>query len=220
MNNFEKQLEKWNNGVLRGAQAKLAKYLQVTTATVALWATGKRHPSKGYIAQMARLFFLDEYSVARLFSPVSELPKFTTPISNHWMLRDADAPSQYTFPVREKTVSLPVFSKLPATYPQFLSKEVSYWWTIPAMWAAKTRFLFHLPGKNDPDRLLFVEPCPVWKKGKIMLGKQNRSYTLIQVKYNGTQLVLYSEKGPCISPQQAIPIGIVTHYLGKLQFTP
>ena len=59
MNKFEKQLEKWNNGVLRGAQAKLAKILNVSTATVAFWATGKRTPSKGYIAQMAQLFGMD-----------------------------------------------------------------------------------------------------------------------------------------------------------------
>ena len=45
MNQFEKQLEKWNNGVLRGAQAKLARILKVSTATVALWTTGKRNPS-------------------------------------------------------------------------------------------------------------------------------------------------------------------------------
>ena len=56
MNKFEKQLEKWNRGVLRGAQARLAKALGVSTATTALWATGKRRPSKGYAEQMARLF--------------------------------------------------------------------------------------------------------------------------------------------------------------------
>ena len=161
MNKFEKQLEKWNNGILRGAQAKLAKCLQVTTATVALWATGKRHPSKGYIAQMARLFLLDEYSVLRLFTSSNDFPDFYSPTPNRWMLRDEDSSPSIRTTAAEETVSLPVFTKMPASYPHFLSKDVDSWWTIPASWAPKTRFLFHLPSKNDPGRLLFVEPCYV-----------------------------------------------------------
>ena len=93
MNKFEKQLEKWNKGTLRGAQAKLAKCLRVSTATVAMWATGKRHPSKGFIAKMADLFGLDEYTVARLFSANFQQPFIDfSPTRNSYSLRDAAAP--------------------------------------------------------------------------------------------------------------------------------
>ena len=93
MNKFEKQLEKWNGGVLRGAQAKLAKILKVSTATVALWTTGKRHPSKGYAQQMAALFGLDLYGVTRLFEDSSRvaypLAAENTP---HHCLRESETP--------------------------------------------------------------------------------------------------------------------------------
>ncbi len=220
MNKFEKQLEKWNNGILRGAQAKLAKCLQVTTATVALWATGKRHPSKGYVAQMARLFGLDEHSVERLFTLTDKLPTGNPRPTIGWALQDSN---DTTFPAlrgEEKMVSLPVFSILPATYPHFLSRETNGWWTIPVVWAPKARFLFRLPGKNDPDRLLFVEPSTTWQKGKMMLGKQARTYKLFRVEQKGKQIILYPEKGPGIPAQQATSIGVVTRYFGRVKFTP
>ncbi len=220
MNKFEKQLERWNNGILRGAQAKLAKCLQVTTATVALWATGKRHPSKGYIAQMARLFFMDEYSVARLFTPANDWAEFDLPTPTTWMLRDEDSPILATPTPKEKVVSLPVFTKLPPTYPRFLSKQTKGWWTIPVSWAKKTGFLFLLPTSKDPERLLFVEPCSTWKEEKIMLGKQGNTYLLLRVEKNKNQFVLCPEQGPSLSTGEVVPVGMVTKCIGKMKITP
>ena len=220
MNKFEKQLEKWNYGVLRGAQAKLAKCLKVTTATVALWTTGKRHPSKGYISQMARLFDLDEHSVERLFAFANDIPATSTRLPGGWMLRETNNMAFLALRREEKMISLPVFSNFPATYPHFLSKETNGWWTIPAEWAGNARFLFQLPGKNDPKRLLFVEPCFTWKKGKIMLGKCTRTYQLFRVKQAGNKFVLYPEQGPCIPVGQVLPLGVVLRSLGKLKITP
>ena len=220
MNKFEKQLEKWNNGILRGAQAKLAKCLQVTTATVALWATGKRHPSKGYIAQMARLFCLDEHSIERLFTLTNKVPPANSRPTARWVLQESNTAAFPALRNEEKMVSLPVFATLPATYPHFLSKETNGWWTIPAKWAGKTQFLFQLPGENDPDRLLFVEPSATWQKGKIMLGQQARTYKLFRVVQEGKQVILYPEKGPGIPARQATAIGVVIRHVGKLKITP
>lgn len=220
MNKFEKQLEKWNNGVLRGAQAKLAKCLQVTTATVALWATGKRHPSKGYIAQMARLFYLDEHSVERLFNTRETFPPiYEYPTSGN-MLRETGTVAFPATRSQEETISLPIFSSLPPAYPKFLSKDTLGWWTLPVSWAPKARFLFLLPGKNDPERLLFVEPRSTWQKGKMMLGRQDRTYKLFRVEQQGAHLVLYPEQRPCIPAERVQPIGVVTRYFGRLKITP
>ena len=88
MNKFEKQLEKWNKGILRGAQAKLAKTLGVSTATTALWTTGKRSPSKGYVEQMAKLFDMDALDVYKLFDRRSVIYPAPPNVSSARMLHD------------------------------------------------------------------------------------------------------------------------------------
>ena len=212
MNRFEKQLEKWNNGILRGAQAKLAKCLHVTTATVALWATGKRHPSKGYIAKMSELFSLDEYSVTRLFADTGSYvsnPYF--PFSNSSSLCDKD---NFDFtptskPQLNQTVSLPVFAKLPPAYPHFISKQVRAWWTMPTREAQNVNFLFLLPTPYDPSRLLFVQARSTWENGKIMLCKSENRYLLVAVtRQNGSwNLKPFEEKASVLT--QATPLGVV-----------
>lgn len=224
MNKFEKQLEKWNNGVLRGAQAKLAKCLRVTTATVALWATGKRHPSKGYVAQMARLFTTDEHSVEQLFishpavPPSGFAPMRATATS--WVLHDADDEENcpnYINP--HDTVALPVFTQLPPTYPQFAPQQVHAWWRVPRSTAHHLSFLFLLPNRNDPERLLFVHYSPSWQKGKIMLIKHETKYQLAYVREIKPRLVLQPvEKSTVFS--RALPVGVVSREICKMQFTP
>ena len=119
MNKFEKQLEKWNKGILRGAQSKLAKRLHVSTATVALWTTGQRHPSKGYVAQMAQLFKLDVYDVARLFEhpQIYQPSTGSNPLGLHETEHVDTRHFTHTWPTNNLTVSLPVFSQLPPSYP-------------------------------------------------------------------------------------------------------
>jgi len=223
MNNFEKQLEKWNKGILRGAQAKLAKCLRVTTATVALWTTGKRRPSKGYIAKMAQLFGLDESGVQRLFMTGSDYtPAFTT---HETVSRLCDSPSNgfyiiephtSVFAPAEKTVSLPVFTKVPASYPMFRHTQVRAWWTLPQPDAKKARFLFALPSTADTERLLFIQPCNSWKAGKYMLGLGVQEYILFYVKKVGKDLILQTEYGDKFPASQFSPIGIVTRQISKL----
>ncbi len=222
MNNFEKQLEKWNNGILRGAQAKLAKHLHVTTATVALWATGKRRPSKGYIAKMAELFFLDEASVTRLFMPTPiATPTYTnfyTPSIKAVGLRESQTALT---PVRlQPGVSLPVFSQMPLAYPHFTAQEARAWWTIPQREVQNAQFLFLLPARHDPARLLFIEPCHSWKKGKIMLARAGHKYQLVHIKQTGRALIMEALEGGNLALAELTPVGIVTRQIGNFQVTP
>jgi len=219
MNKFEKQLEKWNNGILRGAQAKLAKRLQVTTATVALWTTGKRRPSKGYIAQMARLFFLDEHSVERLFTPTRAFTQPTWSTSS-WTLHDSES-SNFTngYATLNNTVALPVFAQIPPTYPQFSNVQVRAWWHVASQTAGQTDFLFLLPTRNDPERLLFVKYCPSWEKGKIMLVKQAAKYQLVHVKQVKPTLVVTPLENARLLAH-ALPIGLVGREIRALKITP
>ena len=224
MNKFEKQLEKWNNGLLRGAQAKLAKYLQVSTATVALWATGKRHPSKGFIAKMADLFGLDEHTVVRLFSTGIQQPLIDfSPARKVYSLRDAamhtlpyEGEISYT-PRPEDFVKLPVFTKWPKKFPIYNPKDVKTWWYIPKTFATNTNFLFLLPCKQDPQRILFVCPSPIWEKQCLMLGKKGKDYILVHVQHKNGQTILQTEKGLTLLPEMVKPIGFVVKQVVNLK---
>jgi len=183
MNKFEKQLEKWNHGVLRGAQAKLAKALNVSTATTALWATGKRRPSKGYIAQMARLFGLDIYQVIKLFEmPVSVTyprPEFaaqTLHEEKDAALYQANLSNHYTEETAgpSNSVPIPFLDKLPANYPQIPEETILEWWSIPRRYASGIKYIIRSQdiGLHDaiPETdLCFIKPCTTPDHGQITI---------------------------------------------------
>ena len=180
INKFEKQLEKWNGGVLRGAQAKLARLLQVSTATVALWATGKRRPSKGYVAQMAQLFGLDEFYIMRLFTPATTYPE-VNPLSPLPALRDAQTPENtYTADnpaTQNNSVSVPLLSAVPLLYPDLTGCEITEWWTLPRQRAQGGKYLLELD-----NALWLIKPTHEFLDGKKMLISAKGSFLLVQVQ--------------------------------------
>lgn len=185
MNKFEKQLEKWNNGILRGAQSKLAKRLHVSTATVALWATGQRHPSKGYVAKMAQLFKLDVYEVTRLFD--SQISYQTSSVSSHPVeLHDAKGVENPYFSPNwnshTETIPLPVFTQVPPSFPYYATTDVLEYWVVPTSATQEAQYLFLLPTKEDPIQILFIKPSKTWVKGRLMLARKKNTYQLVSVK--------------------------------------
>ena len=171
MNKFEKQLEKWNNGILRGAQAKLAKVLKVSTATTALWATGKRRPSKGYVAQMARLFNLDVYQVIKLFeapSAITYIPPAArlhtlheTVGANTYHVNSLSREEEYT--LQANSVVLPFLDVCPKEYPVFPEENILECWSVPRRYAQGAKYIVRSSelglkdAQNEMD-LCFVRP--------------------------------------------------------------
>lgn len=224
INKFEKQLEKWNNGVLRGAQAKLAKCLNVSTATIALWTTGKRHPSKGYLSQLGKIFGMDSYDVARLFLPNSSLmsPLYTQKSTG---LHDSSE-SIVTYSTdkfkQENQVSnnlqLPYFFHLPPRLPFYQEHQVAEWWTLPRRVARGAQFLIcagetDLPTSHAED-ILFILPANKWTRGSIMLARKNNKYLIRQItncKNNPKWKKIQQKETPI--PPDAQPIGIVVERL-------
>ena len=216
INKFEQQLEKWNSGILRGAQAKLAKCLHVSTATVALWSTGKRHPSKGYLTHMARLFGLDMYQTARLFSaPAAQtLAPVSFPVRS-LKLRDVDPARPYTpLSTAGTLVSLPLFTHLPVSYPDYEPDAVFAWWTVPAQFAKQADFLVVLPTENDPDRVLFIQSSARWKNGRLMLARRGDTLLLVRVRHTAGKTVLQVPEGPTLTATRTLrPLGWVVRQL-------
>ncbi|MBR3603875.1 MAG: helix-turn-helix transcriptional regulator [Elusimicrobiaceae bacterium] len=200
MNKFEKQLEKWNNGVLRGAQAKLAKKLGVSTATTALWATGKRRPSKGYAAQIATLFNMDIYNVFKLFEPHSTVYHIPSSEMQH-CLREKDFDSSYYgtdnttnySPAQSNSVQVPFFNAIPKDFPQYNEDEVLEWWSIPRRYALGTKYIIPsvkagFQGVSETEDLCFIKPCSetsigntvlyLLENGKYVYGKITQQNTI------------------------------------------
>lgn len=207
MNKFEKQLEKWNNGVLRGAQAKLAKILGVSTATTALWATGKRHPSKGYISRMADLFGMDTLDVTKLFDfrsttyPEPNAHRFTG------TLREQHANEYiYNFDTDEETdlssnsVRLPFLNSIPENYPQYDESEIIEWWSIPRRYAQGAKYIVRsqdagLSNAKDADDLCFIKPGTDILAGKtVLIADKKNTYSILKITNNTVKESLDNKK--------------------------
>lgn len=67
MNLKDELFFKLNNGKRWGAQAALARKYGISTATVALWATGKTKPSRYYVEKMAEDSGLPVSEIERIF---------------------------------------------------------------------------------------------------------------------------------------------------------
>jgi len=235
MNKFEKQLEKWNHGVLRGAQAKLAKRLGVSTATTALWATGKRHPSKGYAAKMAQLFNLDIFEISRLFDNHSSTVYIepTQALSNGTrFLRETDA--QYTaYPLRShspaketfqsNSVRLPFLNHVPEKYPSYKEEDVIEWWILPRRYALGAKYIVRsrdigLPNVKSEDDLCLVAPHAQPAEGKIVLLSNGQHKYLLRRAHITPQGVWYLslQNTPVKTPGSPTVIGMLVRRITDL----
>ncbi len=212
MNKFEKALEKWNGGVLRGAQAKLAKLLGVSTAIVALWVSGKRNPSKGYAQKIADAFGMDLYETLKLFPS-----GYSTHTQNISMLHETPYPETEMLSPQSNSVSLPFLANVPAGFPEFDDSNIIEWWTLPRRYAKGARYIVRccgdsMEGAVGYDDLCLIKPETEFLDGKVMLVKIKDGYVIKRIHKEKGKIVLYSDnnkKYKAFSPAQATPIGIV-----------
>ena len=224
MNKFEKALMAWNRGILRGAQAKLAKELRVSTATVALWTTGKRNPSKGYVAMMAKLFNMTEYDVLRLFMPGPY------PENGPTALRESPAEPIYNTDTellnpQSNSVALPYLANVPAGYPEYDQADVIEWWTLPRRYARGARYLVRccgdsMEGSVGYDDLCLIKPETEFLDGKVMLVKVSDGYLIKRIRKENGKIVLYSDnnkKYKAFAPELVTPVGLVVRKITDVQ---
>ena len=228
MNKFEKALAAWNNGILRGAQAKLAKILQVSTATVALWTTGKRNPSKGYVAQMAKLFKMSEERVLRLFMPTT-YPDGAAPAAALYEnstegVYNADKEAELVSP-QSNSVALPYLANVPAGYPDFDEADVIEWWTLPRRYAKGAKYLVRccgdsMKGSVEYDDLCLIKPESDFLDGKVMLVKVADGHLIKRIRKENGKIVLYSDnnkKYKAFAPDMVQPVGLVVRKITDVQ---
>jgi len=222
MNRFEKELEKWNNGVLRGAQARLAKEMNVSTAIVTLWASGKRKPSKGYAEKLARLFHLSVAQLEQIFPSGS----YTTCLSADYpMLRETPSEDAEMISPQSNSVSLPFLANIPAGYPEFDDSNIIEWWTLPRRYAKGAKYLVRccgdsMEGSVGYDDLCLIKPETEFLEGKVMLVKTGNGYVIKRIRKENGKIVLYSDnnkKYKAFMPNEAQPVGVVVRKITDVQ---
>jgi len=70
---FNEYLKKWNGGVMRGAQTKLAKRIHVVPSTIAHWVRGSSMPNEDVRQRVAKEFGISPDNLMSSFSS-AEMP--------------------------------------------------------------------------------------------------------------------------------------------------
>lgn len=109
--NIKEFLMRFNGGILRGSQVRLARKLHVTEASVSRWVDGSQKPSEQYILAMARLVGCNPSEVAEAFGVLEKKTDEFAPLS-----------SVRGIPLTpNNTITLPILADVPAGLPEFSS---------------------------------------------------------------------------------------------------
>lgn len=155
MNGFEKLLETWNNGVLRGARAKLSKEMNVSEVTVSRWAKGELKPGREAIKKMAKIFNKAEKEMEITFGEDKEFSR-----------------SIRAIPLTDKnTISLPILADVPAGLPEFSDADVETFWDIPRWVFPGADFVVKCNGDSLEPKLHLGDYCVIRKTEEPINGR-------------------------------------------------
>lgn len=168
MTELEKLLQKWNNGVLRGAKIRLARELNVDDSTVSAWVAGRANPQADKIEKISKLFGVSEKTVKNAFS--IEDKEFSR--------------SMRAIPLTDKnTISLPILADVPAGLPDFSEADVETFWDIPRWVFPGADFVVKCNGDSLEPKLHLGDYCVIRKTEEPL---------------NGRAMVVKTEHGICM----------------------
>lgn len=168
MTELEKLLQKWNNGVLRGAKIRLARELNVDDSTVSAWVAGRANPQADKIEKISKLFGVSEKTVKNAFS--IEDKEFSR--------------SMRAIPLTDKnTISLPILADVPAGLPDFSEADVETFWDIPRWVFPGADFVVKCNGDSLEPKLHLGDYCVIRKTEEPL---------------NGRAMVVKTENGICM----------------------
>lgn len=153
---FRKMLVKWHDDIERGAQAELARKLNVTTAMVAFWVTGRQKPGEENLKKIAKLFGVDLVDLKTAFG-----------IENKEFSRSIRA-----VPLTDKnTISLPILADVPAGLPEFSDADVETFWDIPRWVFPGADFVVKCNGDSLEPKLHLGDYCVIRKTTEPIQGR-------------------------------------------------
>ena len=162
---FKEMLVKWHNGIERGAQAELARRLNVTTAMVAFWVTGRQKPGEENLHKIAKIFSIPLEEIKAAF----DINKKPLPTVNAYPIT-AYVPVLGT--VKANRFNIAVVNSEPELYmPTLKSGDKDY--------ALRVKGDCMEPEIKD-DQLIIIRPCVITdvKEGEIVVARMGEECTL------------------------------------------
>lgn len=201
-NDFRKMLVKWHDDIERGAQAELARKLNVTTAMVAFWVTGRQKPGEENLKKIAKLFGVSVSELKEVFG--IEDKEFSRSIR--------------MTPLTDKnTISLPILADVPAGLPDFSDKDVETFWDIPRWVFPGADFVVKCNGDSLEPKLHRGDYCVIRKTeeplhGRAMMVKTENGICMkvINKKKDGIiELCSTNSKYKPFVPEELTVIGLI-----------
>lgn len=195
----EEFLKGLNNGVIRGAQAKLAANLNITQSAVARWFKGIQFPSEEYISAMAKLVNWPEDKVREMFAQ--------------------NAPDYVHDSTAAEVMLIPVLGTSSATEEKFILEEAETY--LPIKKSSAKQFAVRVEGNcmvdpEDPQNSIYhgnyiiVDPDADATNGDVVLARIDEEYSTIKRMFvKGKEVKLIPDNPACttiIKPVKSVEI--------------
>ena len=158
-------LKRINNGIERGAKAKLAELLGLARPSIIEWFNGRSKPSEQNITKMSALFSIDTQELWDMFND-----KFEDPISE----RDSNefSPSVKAVPLTpNNTVTLPILADVPAGLPEYSDRDIEMFVDIPRWLFPGGDFVVKCNGDSLEPKLRLGDYCVIRKTTEPIHGR-------------------------------------------------
>lgn len=174
---FKEMLVKWHNGIERGAQAELARKLNVTTAMVAFWVTGRQKPGEENLHKIAKIFSIPVETIKSAF----DINTKKIPTINAYPIT-AYVPVLGTVKANRFNIAV-VYSEPELYMPTLKSGDKDY--------ALRVTGDCMEPEIKD-DQLIIIRPCVITdvKEGEIVVARMGEECTLKRFYLKGNTIWL------------------------------
>lgn len=198
----EEFLKKINNGIVRGAQTKIAKDLGVSHVSVLRWFSGQLKPGEENVQKLSDVYHLPVKTIRKMFD-IEDL-EFSR--------------SLRVTPLTDKnTISLPILADVPAGLPEFSDADVETFWDIPRWVFPGADFVVKCNGDSLEPKLHQGDYCVIRKTeepihGRAMVVKTERGICMKVIKKlsDGTiQLCSTNPKYKPFIPEELTIVGLI-----------
>lgn len=174
---FKKMLIKWHKGIERGAQAELARKLNVTTAMVAFWVTGRQKPGEENLHKIAKLFSVSLPTLKAAFG-----------------IENKELPTVRAYPI---TAYIPVLGSVKANRFNLAVIHSDPELYMPSLKSGDKDYALRVMGdcmepEIKDDQLIVVRPCVITdvKEGEIVVARMGDECTLKRFYLKGNTIWL------------------------------
>lgn len=188
MNKKEELLAAFNEGNLRGSQAKLASLLKLSTPTISEWMAGKKNPGEKNIKKMAKIFKKSEEEIREIFNTEKE---------NQNNIIEGKIELTY----------IPVRGVSSATEEKFILEETETY--LPFRKTGPNQFAIKITGNcmvdpDDPRNSIYdgdyviVDPDAPVNNGDVIVARLDGEYSTVKRMYkHGDEVRLIPDNPAC-----------------------